>query len=243
MYVEGTISEISEIDTGNFGNATYYITDKNGEGRLYIYRGYGLNGVKFTSADQLEVGKVVLVKGKLTTYNGNPQIAQGSQIVKYDGQGDEPAQTEGLVMLNGNSADGAAGWTFTGPDKWTWQDYNGNHYLNISCQNDPQTVDLYAVSPVIDLAAGGYTKMEFSHAAKFQTGGFKDKCHIAVREQGTETWIVLPFTGYPGTDSWTFVSSGAIDITAFAGKKIEVAFVYGAGCTDKWEVNNLTFTK
>lgn len=243
VYVKGIISEISEIDTGTYGNATYYISDPDSYTRLYIYRGYGLGGKKFTSVEQLEVGKEVLIKGKLTTYNGTPQIAQGSEIVKYDGQGDDPVPTPEVadIMLNGTSADGAAGWTLTS-DKWEWQSYNGNYYLNISCQNDPQAEDLYAISPEIDLATTGYTSMEFSHAAKFQTS-FKEKCHIAVRESGSETWTVMPYTGYPGTDSWTFVKSGSIDITAFAGKKIQVAFVYGAGCTDKWEVNNLTFSK
>ncbi|MDE6301489.1 MAG: hypothetical protein K2M19_07210 [Muribaculaceae bacterium] len=245
VYVEGTISEITEIDTGTYGNATYYISDPDSDTRLYIYRGYGLGGQKFTSADQLQVGKKVLVKGKLTTYNGKPQIAQGSEIVKYDGQGDDPVPTPvvAATMLDGSSANGADGWTFTGNDKWAWQNYKNDYYLNISCQNDPQTDDLYAISPVIDLAAAGYTSMAFSHAAKFQNGGFKEKCHIAVREEGSENWTVLPFTGYPGTDSWTFVNSGEISISAFAGKKIQVAFVYGAGCTDKWEVNNLTFSK
>lgn len=245
VYVKGIIDEISEIDTGSYGNATYYIADPNSYTRLYIYRGYGLDGQKFTSADQLEVGKEVLIRGKLTTYNGNPQIAQGSQIVMYDGQGQlpEPEPEVAATMLNGNSATGAEGWTFTGTDKWSWQNYKNSYYLNISCQNDPQTEDLYAISPVIDLATEGYKSMAFSHAAKFQTGGFKEKCHIAVREEGTVAWTQLTFTGYPGTDSWTFVSSGEIDITAFAGKKIQVAFVYGAGCTDKWEINNLTFSK
>ena len=245
VYVKGIISEISEIDTGSYGNATYYISDPDSYTRLYVYRGYGLGGKKFTSADELAVGKEVLIKGKLTTYNGTPQIAQGSQIVTYDGQGDvpEPTPVAGLTLLQGSSAEGADGWSFTGGDKWEWQSYKDNYYLNISCQNDPQATDLYAISPEINLAEGGYTSMAFEHAAKFQSGGFKEKCHIAVREKGTEAWTILAFTGYPGTDSWTFVSSGAIDISAFAGKTIEVAFVYGAGCTDKWEINNLTFSK
>lgn len=243
VYVSGTIMSIKEIDTGTYGNASYYIGSDDNSVQFYIFRGYGLNGAKFTSADQLEVGKQVLILGNLTTYNGTPQLAQGSRLIKYDGQGDDPAPTAALTMLQGNSANGAEGWTLTGNEKWSWANYQSNYYLNISCQNDPQTDDLYAISPVIDLATEGFTSMAFMHAAKFQTGGFKDKCHIAVREEGTEAWTILAFEGYPGTDSWTFVSSGAIDITAYAGKKIQVAFVYGAGCTDKWEINNLTFTK
>ena len=117
------------------------------------------------------------------------------------------------------------------------------YYLNISCQNDPQTEDLYAISPVIDLAATGYKSMSFMHAAKFQEGGFKEKCQIGIREEGAKEWTVLKFTGYPGTENWTFVNSGDIDISAYAGKKVQIAFIYGAGCTDKWEINDLKFAK
>ncbi|MDE6288815.1 MAG: choice-of-anchor J domain-containing protein, partial [Muribaculaceae bacterium] len=244
VYVKGIIVGKPDIDTGQYGNASYYIGDADNNVTLYVYRGYGLNGAKFTSKDQLEVGKEVIIQGNLTTYNGNPQIAQGSKIIMYDGQGTLPEPTpEGLTMLAASNANGAEGWTLTGNDKWKWDSYNGNNYLNISCQNDPQTEDLYAISPVINLAEGGYTSMSFMHTAKFQDGGFKDKCHIAVREEGVEAWTILTFSGYPAAGNWTFVSSGAIDITAYAGKKIQVAFVYGAGCTDKWEINDLTFTK
>ena len=49
IYVKGIISSISEIDTGTYGNATYFISDTGKEAnQLEVYRGYGLNGDKFT---------------------------------------------------------------------------------------------------------------------------------------------------------------------------------------------------
>lgn len=241
-YAKGKVATISEIDTNQYGNATYTITD--GSSTLSVYRGYGLNGAKFTSADELKVGDEVVVSGDLVNFRGNtPQFTQGSRIVSINGAGAPETPVDESVLLAGSSANGAEGWTLTGEEKWSWQNYSGNYYLNISCQNDPQTEDLYAISPVIDLAAKGYTSMSFMHAAKFQDGGFREKCKIAIREEGTDAWTVLTFTGYPGTENWTFVNSGDIDISAFASKKVQVAFVYGAGCTDKWEVNNLTFKK
>jgi len=241
-YAKGKVASISEIDTGSFGNATYAITD--GSATLQVYRGYGLNGAKFTSADELKVGDEVVISGELVNFKGNiPQFTQGSRIVSINGQGGTVTPDDPSVMLSSKSDKGAEGWTLTGENKWGWQSYNGNYYLNISCQNDPQTTDLYAISPEIDLAATGYKSMSFMHAAKFQSGGFKEKCTIAIRETGSTEWTTLKFTGYPGTDNWTFVSSGDIDISAYAGKKVQVAFVYGAGCTDKWEINDLTFAK
>lgn len=96
VYVKGIISEIKSIDTGNYGNAEYYISaDGTATNQFYIYRGYGLGGVKFTSADDIKVGDRVVVNGKLTTYNGAPQLASGSKIISINGEEPEPIVLEG----------------------------------------------------------------------------------------------------------------------------------------------------
>lgn len=93
IYVTGEISNIKELST-SFGNATYYIVDPGYTTEFYVFRGYWLNGDKFTSADQMKVGGKVVVKGKLINYMGNtPELAQGNQVVSYDGEsggGTEP---------------------------------------------------------------------------------------------------------------------------------------------------------
>ena len=90
-YAKGTVKSITELST-SFGNATYIITD--GSCDLQVYRGYGLNGDKFTAEDQLAVGAEVVVSGDLVNYMGNtPQFTTGSQIVSYNGEtggGDTP---------------------------------------------------------------------------------------------------------------------------------------------------------
>ena len=87
VYVKGKISKIDEIDTGSYGNATYYISDDGKtDKQLEIYRGYYLNGDKFTSADAIKVGDEVVVLGKLTLFGTTPEVAQGSQIVSINGK-------------------------------------------------------------------------------------------------------------------------------------------------------------
>lgn len=80
VYVKGYISEISEVST-SYGNATYYISDtKTTDNQLYVFRGYYLDGEKFTAEDQIKVGDEVIVYGQLSIYNGNGQIGTGSSI-------------------------------------------------------------------------------------------------------------------------------------------------------------------
>ena len=78
VYVTGTVKSIEELST-EYGNATYNITD--GTKELKIYRGKNLENAKFTSADQLLVGDVVVVKGDLTSYNGAAQLAQNNYLI------------------------------------------------------------------------------------------------------------------------------------------------------------------
>ena len=78
VYVTGTVKSIEELST-QYGNATYNITD--GTKELKIYRGKNLENAKFTSADQLLVGDVVVVKGDLTSYNGAAQLGQNNYLI------------------------------------------------------------------------------------------------------------------------------------------------------------------
>lgn len=81
--VIGVISSIDDLST-SYGNATYYIKDNlSDEAALEIYRGYYIDGEKFTSEDQLAVGATVVVSGKLVVYNGTYEFTTGSQILNY----------------------------------------------------------------------------------------------------------------------------------------------------------------
>ena len=107
-YVKGKIVAISDLDTGNFGNATYTISDDGkDENTLQIYRGYSLGGEKFKSADEIKAGDEVIVTGKLVNYKGNTkQFAQGSSIYSLNGKkADNGGGTSGGdVAGNGTSS-------------------------------------------------------------------------------------------------------------------------------------------
>lgn len=96
IYTKGVISKIDEIDTGSFGNATYYISnDGSTKDQLEVYRGYGLGGAKFTSSDDIKVGDEVIVYGQVVIFNGKYEFTQGSQLYSLNGEtsggGSEPS--------------------------------------------------------------------------------------------------------------------------------------------------------
>ena len=85
VYVKGKIASIKEVNT-SYGNATYNISDDGTTTTtLTVYRGYYLDGEKFTAEDQIKVGDEVVVYGKLTLYNGTNEINTGSSIYSLNG--------------------------------------------------------------------------------------------------------------------------------------------------------------
>lgn len=260
VYVSGKITKVEELNT-SFGNATYLIGDEGSSETLKVFRGYWFNGEKFTSEDQLAVGASVTVKGVLVNYMGNtPEVSQGNQIVVYNGQtaggGDTPV-TPGVenVIYSGlpdSATELPADWTLDNvvlPEGasyiWSWKTYQEKGYLNASAYVNSQSLasEAYAISPVIDLTGATGCAMSFDHAAKFQTTLTK-LCGVVARVEGTTEWTALTVPEWPAAGAWTFKNSGSIDLSAFDGKKVQIAFKYASDASgaDTWEIKNLNVT-
>lgn len=97
VYVKGTISEITEVST-SYGNATYIISDNINT--LTVFRGFYINGDRFTAADQIKVGDEVVVLGKLTLYGSTYEVATGSKLISINGTTPEPEPEEPTVVNN-----------------------------------------------------------------------------------------------------------------------------------------------
>ena len=89
VYVVGIVSKIYEIEVLQYHNARYVITDNgvydpNSADTVMAYRGFYLHGDDFLSEDQLQLGDVVVVKGKLVTYHSGSELAEGNYIVSLN---------------------------------------------------------------------------------------------------------------------------------------------------------------
>lgn len=86
VYVKGQITNIQDVDTGDFGNATYTISDDaTAANALLIYRGYYYDKGKFTSKNQIKVGDVVVVYGKLVKFYEKFEMNSGNHIYSING--------------------------------------------------------------------------------------------------------------------------------------------------------------
>ena len=107
--VKGIVSSIDSLDTGSYGNATYFITEDgdNSSAKLEVYRGKGLNGNKFTNTNDLLVGDTVVVRGSLKNFNGTKEFDSNSQILKLD----RPASADPIVTITESHANVFVGGT------------------------------------------------------------------------------------------------------------------------------------
>ncbi|MDY5946026.1 MAG: carbohydrate binding domain-containing protein, partial [Prevotella sp.] len=87
VYVKGKISAITEVETTQYFNATYNISD-NGttEGQqLIVYHGKYLGGANFTEEEQINLDDEVIVYGQLVNFKGKYEINSNNQIYSING--------------------------------------------------------------------------------------------------------------------------------------------------------------
>lgn len=99
----------------------------------------------------------------------------------------------------------------------------------------------YLISPEIDLTGYTEVKASFEQALNYYASieAAREESTFEVRVAGGE-WEVMEIPTYPSSLSWTFLSTGQIDLSKYAGQKVQVAFHYSSDAkAGTWEVKNL----
>ena len=83
VYVQGIVSKIVTAFNPTYGNISYDISADGlkTSDQLQAYHGFSYDGAWFTSADDIQVGDVVVVKGKLKIYNTTYELDEGNKLV------------------------------------------------------------------------------------------------------------------------------------------------------------------
>lgn len=86
VYVKGTVSQASESLNDTYGSLSYYISDDGTTGNeLQVYGGLSFKGEKFTSVDDIKVGDVVVVYGKLVKYKTTYELDKNNILISLNG--------------------------------------------------------------------------------------------------------------------------------------------------------------
>lgn len=98
----------------------------------------------------------------------------------------------------------------------------------------------WLTSPVVDLTQVEKAVLTFEQAINHAKGNAAEYLTVVATEADMNNWEVVGIT-YPEQDSWDFVASGDVDLSKYAGKKMQFAFKYTSS-TDiaaTWEVKNI----
>ena len=86
VYVKGIVSKASTSLNPTYGSLSYYISDDGKTGNeLQVYGGLSFKGKKFTSVDDIKVGDVVVVYGKLKKFNDTYELDANNILISQNG--------------------------------------------------------------------------------------------------------------------------------------------------------------
>lgn len=106
----------------------------------------------------------------------------------------------------------------------------------------------WLISPAIDLSAVTNVSLKFDTATKFSGNALEaliSTNYSGTGDPTTATWTTLSATLSPSTGSYAWTGSGLINISAFTGGKVYVAFKYTSttAAAATWEVDNVKITE
>lgn len=86
VYVKGIVSQASESLNDTYGSLSYYISDDGKtENELQVYGGLSFDSKKFTSIDDIKVGDVVVVYGKLKKFGTTYELDKNNILISLNG--------------------------------------------------------------------------------------------------------------------------------------------------------------
>ena len=100
----------------------------------------------------------------------------------------------------------------------------------------------WLVSPKFDCTNATDLTLSFSEAANFFKSAENVSAYtsVKVKEVGTDTWTDLTLSARASGTGWAFTDGITADLSAYVGKKMQIAFVYtsSADVAGTWEVKN-----
>ena len=100
----------------------------------------------------------------------------------------------------------------------------------------------WLVSPKFDCTNATALTLSFSEAANFFKSAENVSAYtsVKVKEVGTDTWTDLTLSARASGTGWAFTDGITADLSAYVGKKMQIAFVYTSSVelAGTWEVKN-----
>jgi len=128
---------------------------------------------------------------------------------------------------------------------WTISSYGGNYYAYINGYQASQDCNDWLISPSMDFDAYINETLSFKTATNYTGPVLEVKMsndYVTGADPTTATWTPITATLSPG--SWTWTSSGNIDISGITGNNVHLAYHYITALPDAaaWELDDIIIT-
>ena len=132
---------------------------------------------------------------------------------------------------------------------WNWDSQYGMvaKCIKGSTKYDSES---WLISPCIEIPTDGKTTLTFSHAAKFFSSTSQMTLWVSTDYDPNDPlsslfpaqWEQLTIPNYPPGNNWTWYNSGDIDLSAYKGQYVNVAFRYtsDASYAPQWEIKDFS---
>lgn len=131
---------------------------------------------------------------------------------------------------------------------WTFASgYGMKASAYVSSVNHP--TESWLISPCLELPEDATINLTFDHVYRYTTTPTTD-LNLLVSENyidgapSSATWTPVAIPTYSSGSNWTFVNAGNIDLSAYAGKNVTLAFRYksSSSAAATWEIKNVSVT-
>lgn len=132
---------------------------------------------------------------------------------------------------------------------WSMSSYGADYYWKAGAYkngvNNP--AESWLISPVVNLKKAKLPELNFDHAHKFLGDDAKeDHMNVLIStnyagDVTTATWTALTVEGWGTGQDWDMVNSGKIDLSAYVGMEVRIAYKYvsTSAVAPQWEVSKV----
>lgn len=218
---------------------------------------------------KFEAGKNVTFKATLSVNNGKPVVTVGNATIEnwvgvtggdfnvdFDGEGGGTQPGEEKVLLDEPFDANQGNFTISDiklPEGstyvWQWGqfDKDNTQYMKASANINKvnHAAESWLISPSIDLTSAKKATLTFEHCHKYGADKSKEMT-LWVADAGTQAsaeatgWTQVVIPAYGSGNDYKYVSA-TIDLTAYVGKSVQVAFRYvsTADAAALWQINSV----
>jgi len=254
VYIKGIVTSFHSgheaAMTGPYKNGQFYIQDNTDvAASFYCYHTLGMNGSKFDSLDQLQIGDFIVVKCKITNYNGTIETHASSGSYLVFSTRDEAYPMTEVTYVKDDFAKGLGDWTtqvISGSIGNIWTLTSNINPAFITANSNSVDGESWLISP--EFYVNGIheqpVQLFFSHG--YKGSGTSEQAaqylRAKVRLNGG-AWEDLEkchFTAPSKLGFKTFADS--LNITPYAYGTVQVAFAYksDAAFQPQWKIHNIS---